>query len=72
MVPIGVESNCSLCEVRTEAEETYFITEAEFSLCEMWPEAEERVELPAYNTVLNNHRAAFQQKKLMLSLLNKF
>jgi hypothetical protein len=32
MIPIGVESNCVLCEVHTEAEETYFITETEFSL----------------------------------------
>ena len=35
MVPIGVESNCVLCEVQTEAEETYFVTETECSVCEM-------------------------------------
>jgi len=29
-VPIGVESNCVLCEAHTEAEETHFITETEF------------------------------------------
>lgn len=32
MVPLDVESNCVLCEVYTEAEVTYFITETQFFL----------------------------------------
>jgi len=63
-VPIGVESNCVLCEAHTEAEETHFITETEFFVCEMCSEGEERIELQAHNTILKNKRAKFQQKNL--------